>query len=76
MATIIDALENAEFNMGQLVTKMPGMIQAVVALSQIRNARVLLEKGYDIHTDINDVLKAHEDVDDVPEKEADDEDQT
>ena len=65
MATILEALENAEMNLGN--TRL-GAIGNEIGLNQLHNARVLIEKGYSPYSDVEDLLGDGV-VEDVPEKE-------
>ena len=59
--TILEALENAEYNMGT------GMV--AFAKPQLHNAIVLLEKGYGIDDEVEPLLEKHGSVESVPDKE-------
>lgn len=63
MATILEALENAEHNI-----KAKSYFQLEVAEAQVHNARVLLEKGYGIYTEIEPLVEEYKGADNVPEK--------
>jgi len=63
MATIIEALENAKYNF--INAAVP--FQKEIAISQIDNAIVLLEKGYDGFVDIEELIKEYGSVENVPE---------
>jgi len=59
--TILEALQNAEMN---LVTPVYGI---KVASEQLHNAIGLLERGYDINTEVEPLLEEYGDVENVPE---------
>lgn len=60
MATILEALQNAEINLNN------GAFGIMIAKGQLTNAVRLLEKGYDIDTDIEETIGDYNSVDDVP----------
>lgn len=62
--TILETLENAEYNFQQ-------NFAIGIALSQLHNAIVLLDKGYDIEDEVESLLgsTASGKIEDVPEKE-------
>jgi hypothetical protein len=64
--TILEALQNARHNF-QSAAFMPVMLP--IANEQLNNAVVLLEKGYDIDTEVEPLLEEYGSVEDVPEKE-------
>ena len=64
MIQIIEALENANCNL-QNNTKMG----FVLAKDQLKNAVILLRKGYSLYDEIEPLLEEYEDVENVPEKE-------
>ena len=64
MTTILDALQNANYNLQN--AKMP--LQLEMAKAQLHNAVTLLEKDYDLHDDIGEILSKYEKVEDAPEK--------
>ena len=64
MTTILDALQNANYNLQN--AKMP--LQLEMAKAQLHNAVTLLEKDYDLHDDIGEILSKYERVEDAPEK--------
>jgi len=65
MAAIIEALESAENNLKSLPSL--GMGYSKMIHLQVKNARILLEKGYGIWTDIEEMIEEHGSIDDVPE---------
>ena len=64
--TILEALQNAQYNVG-LSQQMPALLP--LAASQLRNAVGLLEKGYDVSTLVEPLIEQYGDVDEVPKKE-------
>lgn len=64
--TILEALENANYNLKNL--KMVGMGLLPLVEDQLNNAVTLLEKGYDIHDEVEPLIEKHGDVDNVPDK--------
>lgn len=65
MATILEALQNAEFNLDTIhKTGMVGLIS--LAKDQIHNAATLLEKGYSKYTEIELLLEQYGSVENVP----------
>lgn len=70
MATILEALENAECNLATAQDKIRPVMETMLmlALSQLHNARILLDKGYSVYDDVDDLL-THGDVEGVPDKE-------
>ena len=64
--SILEALENAEMNIDNEM-KLGAPI-LLMAKDQLRNARVLLEKGYDPYDEVEPLLEQYGSVDDVPEK--------
>jgi len=64
--TILEALQNANHNLGNI--KMLGTGFLPLVESQLNNATVLLEKGYDIYDEVEPLLEEYGDVENVPEK--------
>ena len=64
MVTILEALQNAEYNL----SKSLGFTKTI-GLEQLNNAIILLEKGYDIYDKVEPLLEKYGDVEDIPEKE-------
>ena len=62
MATILEALQNADFNL-----RNNGIIGETLAKDQLHNAVVLLEKGYTVNDEIEPFLEQYKDIGDVPE---------
>ncbi len=67
MATILEALQNANYNIDN-VRKL-GMAMLPLVKGQLNNAVVLLEKGYDLEDEVEPLLDEYGSVEDVPEKE-------
>ena len=64
--SILEALMNAQYNLknvGVIGTAIIPMVQ-----SQLDNAVGLLEKGYDIHDEVEPLIEEYGSVEDVPEK--------
>ena len=64
--TILEALQNAEINIGHYRQLGPAILP--IAVGQLHNAIVLLDKGYGIYDEVEPLLEAHGDVENVPEK--------
>ena len=62
--TILEALENADFNLHNTSIRF----QVEIAKSQLHNATILLEKGYGIYEEVEPLLEKYGNVEDVPEK--------
>jgi len=58
MATILEALQNAEVNIDN-IPKL-GILAASLAKSQLHNALSLLEKGFELDADIEEILDESE----------------
>ena len=65
--TILEALQNADYNLGQW--RKVGEFVIEMANAQLHNATVLLDKGYGISDEVEPLLEAHGVVEDVPDKE-------
>ena len=63
-ASIIEALQNADYNMDNAM-KMPMLLPMVK--EQLHNATVLLDKGYSIWTEVEPLLEKWGDVENVPD---------
>jgi hypothetical protein len=63
MLTIIDILENAEYNFKNKYT-------TPVANNQLRNAITLLEKGYSAFNDVSEIFDKYPNLNDAPNKDA------
>ena len=64
MGTIFDALRSADYNLnnsGATISKQLGR-------NQVHNVVVILDKGYDLYDDIDDLLDKFGTVEEVPEK--------
>ena len=66
--SIMESLQNADYNL-----RNNGEIGAMFAKEQLYNATVLLEKGYNIWTEVEPLLDKYGSVDDVPNMEDNDE---
>jgi hypothetical protein len=62
MSTILEALQNAEYNL-----RLP--FTAPLAGIQLHNAVTLLEKGYGIGEEIEPFFDRYDAIEDVPDKE-------
>ena len=60
MLTILEVLENAEFNMSY------GTVGVQVAKPQLSNAIALLRKGYDLKDNFNEIVDGYDSIEDVP----------
>ena len=65
--TILEALQNANLNLDNVATL--GMAVLPLAKEQLNNAVTLLEKGYELHEEVDPLLEKYGDVYNVPEKE-------
>ena len=70
--TILEALENAEYNINQATKKQVWndcTTKACIKLgfSQLHNATILLVKGYDLFDEIDEVMAGRK-VEDVPDR--------
>lgn len=61
--TILEALQNANYNL-----QKNGAIGVILAKNQLKNAVVLLEKGYSLNKEIEPLLDKYGSVESVPEK--------
>ena len=64
MTTILEALQNANYNLQNARIQF----QVEMGKEQLNNAVVLLEKGYDLYDEIDPLLEKYDNVDNVPEK--------
>ena len=64
MATILEALQNANYNIRSGIS-----IGMILAKDQLNNAVTLLEKGYGLYDEIEPLIEQYGNVDNVPEKE-------
>lgn len=62
--TILEALQNARINLSADTSPF----QNGIGRAQLNNAIGLLEKGYDIHDEVEPLLGKYGNVDKVPEK--------
>ena len=60
--SIMEALQNADYNL-----RNGGGLGAMLAEEQLHNATVLLDKGYNIGTEVEPLLEKYGTVEDVPE---------
>jgi hypothetical protein len=69
--TILEALFNSEYNLGN-VQKLgiSGLMLLPLAKEQLHNARILLEKGYDLEDEVEPLLEQYGTVEKVPVKTA------
>ena len=65
--TILEALQNAKYNLSNIKRVGVGIVPLIEG--QLNNAVALLEKGYDIETEVEPLLEQYGDVDSVPPKE-------
>jgi len=63
MATILEALENARYNLKNGV--LP--IQTKIGINQLDNAIALLEKGYEPYDDIEKLINKYGSIEKIPE---------
>jgi hypothetical protein len=66
--SILEALQNADYNL-----QKNGALGALAAKEQVHNATVLLQKGYNIWTQVEPLLEKWGSVEDVPEIDDNDE---
>jgi len=60
--SILECLQNADYN----ITKN-GQLGIALGKIQLHNATVLLEKGYNIYTQVDPLIEKFGDVENVPE---------
>ncbi len=63
MATILEALQNAKYN---LVDNGKNGFAVSIGQNQLSNAVTLLEKDYPLDTEVEDIVEAHGSVDEAP----------
>jgi hypothetical protein len=63
--TIFEELQNANIN---LQNAKRGMYLLPLAMTQLNNAVVLLEKGYDLYDEVEPLFEKYGSVENVPEK--------
>jgi len=68
--SIMEALQNADYNLDNAI-KMPMLLPIVK--EQLHNATVLLDKGYNIWTQVEPLLERWGSVENVPELDDNDE---
>jgi len=61
--TIMDWLENAEYNIGS-----PYPNSKLMALEQLRNAILLLAHGYSVHTNVDELISRYGSVESIPRR--------
>lgn len=61
--SILEALQNADYNISN-----NGQLGVMLAKGQLHNAVELLEKGYDLHEEVEPLLEKHGSVENVPYK--------
>lgn len=62
--SIMEALQNADYNLDNAM-KMPMLLPMVK--EQLHNATILLDKGYNIWTEVEPLLEKYGSVENVPE---------
>lgn len=62
--TILEALQNAEYNFQQNLS----FVSLAIAKNQLHNAITLLERGYDAYELVEPLLEKYGDVENVPDK--------
>lgn len=69
MATILDALQDADYNFRHYHRCGPDIEGAAmrIAKNKLHNAAILLDKGYSLDDEIDSILEEYDDVDDVPD---------
>lgn len=65
MATILEALENARYNLKNATAP----IQREIGINQLDNAIYLLEKGYDAFVDIETLIEKYNGIENIPDVE-------
>jgi len=61
--TILEALQNADYNLRNNIG-----IGVMIAKDQLHNAVELLNKGYELHEEVEPLLGKYGDIERVPEK--------
>jgi hypothetical protein len=61
--TILDALQNAEYN----IKNSSSLFSLELGKNQLHNAIVLLKKGYDIYFEMDEILEKYDNVELVPD---------
>lgn len=64
--SILEVLQNAKYN---IIENKFVPIARAIGEGQLKNAVILLEKGYGLEEDFDTVMNHHSKVEDVPEKE-------
>lgn len=62
MATILETLQNAQYNLIESRSE----ISPAFGKEQLHNAITLLEKGYSVNTEIEPILAKYENIEDAP----------
>jgi len=62
--TIMDWLENAEYNFGS-----PYPNSKLMALDQLQNAILLLAQGYSVYTDVDELISKYGSIHSIPPRE-------
>ena len=62
--TILEALENAKYNLDNIQTIGIGLLPLIK--EQLGNSIILLEKGYDIDDEVEPLLEEFGDINNVP----------
>ena len=68
MATILEALQNAKYN---LTENKYLAVAATIGVEQLTNAVTLLEKGYSLETEVEPLLELFGTADSVPDYDED-----
>lgn len=63
--TILEALENAKYNLEMEALSF----QREIGLKQLNNAIILLERGYDAYDEVEPLLEKYGGIESVPDKE-------
>jgi len=67
MTTILEALENAKYNVDN-IPKLGSFLIPLVKM-QLENSIILLEKGYPVHTEMDNLLERYPDLNNAPDYE-------
>jgi len=67
MTTILEALENAKYNLSNI--SRVGIAIIPLINSQLENSIILLEKGYPVHTEMDNLLERYPDLNNAPDYE-------
>lgn len=66
MSTILESLQNADYNLN---SQMGGVFAETLGKEQLSTSVALLQKGYDLHTDVEQLIAEHGGLSKVPEHE-------